>query len=658
MKLLKEIETDEPCLTCNNQFVMMLRLTFIFILLNFTFSCSSRKSQKDTDKDENITYERIRGNDTWGFVNNKGDTVIPLGKYEFLNPIDEKGMIFAKSGDKFGYIDIDQNVIIPFDYEEMSVFSYGLTPAKKNGKYGYINRNGEVIIPFQYNTETHFYPSGLAIAQKNDKFGFIDTLGNEVIPIIYDKVDQSMTDTIVIAFRNNKFAFFSNKGKQMTDFVFDEIEEPFITINGRDKTTFFNNGLALVRKGKRIAYLDSKLNEVVPFGQYNDGEPFNNNRLAIVSKNGRYGVIDAYGKPVVRKEYNLIEHPKRYSDESELFVAKKGRYFQVLDKNARPISEMNIKNYTWDSYRFTDKKDNIDNYYPQDYFKNILIVETIDHTAYVLNEDGTILIPAEYQRIEEFKGKIAIAKKENKYGLIDFNNQIISPFIYDTIWTGRFFDYYVVSQNGKYGLIDETGNILLECKYQDISPCYYNEDNRYIVKNNGKYGIIDKRGNVIIPIEYDGISNWVEYSPPEHFVIKNKKHGLISREGKIYLPTVYDELRFYSYDLIKVRQNGKFGIVNVRDSVIIPIENQAVFVEFDWERIRIANPESPNIYVKRDDKWFIVNSNNDIIRKDISHNEIVDKFWLEIDSICSRRLKEMEAGASKAPVTIEEILDQ
>lgn len=35
-------------------------------------------------------------------------------------------------------------------YEKAGIFSDGLAPAKQNGKWGYINTDNEVVIPFQY----------------------------------------------------------------------------------------------------------------------------------------------------------------------------------------------------------------------------------------------------------------------------------------------------------------------------------------------------------------------------------------------------------------------------------------------------------------------------------------------------------------------------
>ncbi|MES2485412.1 MAG: WG repeat-containing protein, partial [Bacteroidota bacterium] len=54
-----------------------------------------------------------------------------------------------------------------------------------NGKYGYINKNDEIVIPFKYQWAFLFF-DGLAQVQLNGKWGYINADGKEVIPLKYD----------------------------------------------------------------------------------------------------------------------------------------------------------------------------------------------------------------------------------------------------------------------------------------------------------------------------------------------------------------------------------------------------------------------------------------------------------------------------------------
>lgn len=123
--------------------------------------------------------------------------MIPLDKYEFLNPIDAEGMILAHSSGKSGYINIHQDTLIDFIYEDLGVFSNGLAPAKKNGKWGFLDRTGNIIISHKFDNESYFYKCELASAKVNGKWGFIDKLGNTVVPIIHDGARYTKIDSLV-----------------------------------------------------------------------------------------------------------------------------------------------------------------------------------------------------------------------------------------------------------------------------------------------------------------------------------------------------------------------------------------------------------------------------------------------------------------------------
>ena len=144
----------------------LLTLYFLFIFALPLF-CQEKKYRIHYDYTTNslgnivlqtgLKYRRISNDSSWGFINSKGNIVIPLDKYSFLNPIDEQGMILAKKDGKVGYIDINQNILIPFVYDDIGVFSecVGLAPAAKNKKQGFINRKGETIIPFEYDYSSY-----------------------------------------------------------------------------------------------------------------------------------------------------------------------------------------------------------------------------------------------------------------------------------------------------------------------------------------------------------------------------------------------------------------------------------------------------------------------------------------------------------------------
>ncbi len=224
-----------------------------------------------------VTYktgeQNSNGRDLYkiGYIDTKGKLVISV-PYAFENSM-LMGFEFSEGlawlpfiGNQDGeiYIDKDGNEALSFGYYCQDVdFSNGLLAVQNDtGKVGYINKNGEVVIPFNYDSAGPVIPSfhdGLAAVRKGQKFGFIDTNGNLVVPYKY-KAD-----------------------------VFHQY--------------YFNEGYAAVGDG----YIDKNGNDVLKLDgfyvwNFNEGK-------AIVSKDGRYGIInieDLNGKSAETDGYSEL----------------------------------------------------------------------------------------------------------------------------------------------------------------------------------------------------------------------------------------------------------------------------------------------------------------------------------------------------------------
>lgn len=192
-----------------------------FILTEYYYNDEGKQILIPTDS---IEYHRITNKDhsMWGFKNKEGKIMIPPGKYSFLNPIDEHGMILAQKDGKEGYIDITEKVLIPFIYDNVGVFSTDVELASviKDGKQGFINRKGEVIIPLEYdgNSYNTNFHSGVAILTKNKRYGVINAQNNIIIPFEYEKIKYSDNQDCLIVTKDYDWATYSFEGKQLSEF--------------------------------------------------------------------------------------------------------------------------------------------------------------------------------------------------------------------------------------------------------------------------------------------------------------------------------------------------------------------------------------------------------------------------------------------------------
>ena len=161
---------------------------------------AKEKSPLDLDSITKPHYGYIdkQGNFT-SDIPTKGCAVLEIEKYyqyQIRNNVYSEGlMVDVNNSKKYGFIDIEGNVVIPYKYEDAEKFSEGLAAVKLNGKWGFIDRNDKVVIPFKYAhpplCDEFYFSEGLVAVGLPDsqdktsfsrKVGFIDKQGNVVIP--------------------------------------------------------------------------------------------------------------------------------------------------------------------------------------------------------------------------------------------------------------------------------------------------------------------------------------------------------------------------------------------------------------------------------------------------------------------------------------------
>ena len=260
---------------------------FLYLLIFVAISCGKKSQETKVDlSSSNISYQEgdketgwkrvllIKPN-KWGFIDDQGEIKIPF-IYDFINPF-EDGVAYVKNGNKNFFINPKNEIVIKADYDKMDIFSNGFANVETNKKVGYINRKGELVIPLKYDTGGYFNQNGLAAVSLNKKWGFINGKGEEVIPIIYEMVKSEQLDDMVIVRKNYKWAFFDNKGNQLSDFLYANVQRAW----KNDRTTFFENGPASVKKSGKYLFLSKNLKPAFGNRVFDSATSFdsNNNKV-------------------------------------------------------------------------------------------------------------------------------------------------------------------------------------------------------------------------------------------------------------------------------------------------------------------------------------------------------------------------------------------
>jgi|WetSurMetagenome_2_1015567.scaffolds.fasta_scaffold00213_16 hypothetical protein len=177
-------------------------------------------------------------------------------------------------------------------------------------------------------------------------------------------------------------------------------------------------------------------------------------------------------------------------------------------------------------------------------------VEKDEKWGYI-DKTGKEVVPLIYDQADELIDGMGAVLKGNKWGFINRQGKlVIEPKFTSRIelmgggillgvgfsdglaWVDNGKDY---SSGKKWGVIDTTGNFVIEPQYEDYGSDF--SDGLTFVKINGKYCIIDKSAMIIAETDFDNAWRFYEGLAPFE---KNKKWGAVDVTGKIIIEPQFD----------------------------------------------------------------------------------------------------------------------
>ena len=401
------------------------------------------------------------------------------------------------------------------------------------------------------------------------KMEFIKTMvninneSNEYFTDLVDRNLYSKKDSLTYGFFNNK----------------DEI---VIKANYTYASDFFNGKSNIIKDS--ISGILFKDNTKKMFPEY-DATFWHKSDLGLVIKDNKYGFINTKGKIIIALDYeDAFPFFNGYAS-----VKKNGKWNYINEKG-----KLLFKDYIICDYRPI-----IDN-------KAVFMKDSIkvEKTKIIMSENGS-------RTFVEFLNNIE--KIQFKEGLIGINGEIIIDPIYDEI-SGYFQDGFMrVRNDGKTGIIDEKGKLIIPVEYDDISDL---KNGLLLAQKENQWGMIDLQNQIIIPFDYDKIRY---FNNDLALVNKKNKIGYINIKNEMVIAFQYDYNLFGDFNngLALVKKDGKFGFINKKNEIIIPLiyENALPF-------------KDKNTIVKKDGKTFFINQKGEKI-KQINKQYL----WLEKDEM-------------------------
>jgi len=183
--------------------------------------------------------------------------------------------------EKWGVFDFHSGKeIIPCIYEEKVSINEtsNLFKVKLNGKYGFINLNNDVIIPCSYD-QVHNFKDGIAAICSNSKWSFVNEKGLFIACDFDDILD--FNNNFAAVKKGVKWGYINTKGEIIIPIKFDKAES-------------FSDGLAAVAFGDRYGYIDKYNNTIIPF-EYSKANKFGEGVARVYKGSSSYGTITKDG---------------------------------------------------------------------------------------------------------------------------------------------------------------------------------------------------------------------------------------------------------------------------------------------------------------------------------------------------------------------------
>lgn len=257
----------------------------------------------------------VKIKDRWTVIDSTGKTLSQLPYDEIFSSNEDDAYKKAGNNKKYGLIDKNYKIIIPFEYEDVGNSANNsnyIFPVKKGGKWGYINVNNKVIVPFKYDFVTPLY----------NGFGWIRDSNSNTIGLINAKGE--------ILFDDGKYS----------DIEYSQESKLIYTIKNP-------------ANGKSIkGYLDSTTFKVIIGAEFESCDTFRNG-VAVVSKDGLSAVIDSNGKVVLPYKYELIY---RWG---ENLIVTLNRKTGMIDMKGNILIPLEYDNFSFGGYLATVTKNGL-----------------------------------------------------------------------------------------------------------------------------------------------------------------------------------------------------------------------------------------------------------------------------------------------------------
>lgn len=410
------------------------------------------------------------------------------------------------------------------------------------------------------------FQNGLAIASKYTedgeyKYGVVDEEGVVYIPVNYDEISlfkegSNYRDNVYKCQRNGKLGLVNSQDITLLQCEYSSIkhsgEYVYLIKNGK-------NGYAELKGTDEVKSLIPCI--------YDKLESYSKNAPMRATYNGKEGMIDGNNKIIIPFEYSNIGKFYNVGAYNMAWVEKDGKY-GIYNIDGTVIQPWDIeKAYVMNENSGTTYLTFDDFPDPSTPYIHIVVNGM---TGVLSGKTYKTVIPCKYGYISPVINERAFYKANNKWGIMDIQNNSIQEAIYDKIKInnnmlseaftpdGTFHDNMYVFIGDKQGMIDKNGKAFIPVKYDSLGVF---SENMIVAKCGNLYGYINSNGEECIPLTYSHADNFSEGLA----AVKNEKGKYLFFDASgvmVIKPHEYDRVGHFQNGTCKVYRKDKVWEIN------------------------------------------------------------------------------------------------
>lgn len=262
----------------------------------------------------------------YGLVDKNYNVIVPFA-YQYIYALSTSNSFVATDTNGMtGIIDNTGKIVVPFEYEKIVNFDYSVNRfvAAKDGKEGVIDEKGNVLIPFNFysiGTYSVWEDNLLYISDPDYQTNIIDTNGKSIIDAMCGYIYLYSGYNVIFCSNEGKYDFYNMNGELIYTKVAEYID-PYAcygNIQIYESGSYENPKFGAFNLATGEELMPAEFDNLYPIW-------INDRVYYVADKKGKVGIYDSNGNLIVKHKYYNIDN---YFYEDGYYGGEVGYYVEM-----------------------------------------------------------------------------------------------------------------------------------------------------------------------------------------------------------------------------------------------------------------------------------------------------------------------------------------